>query len=57
MFKPVTKWADTVLTPQAVPEMARNAFQVAQEERPGATYLAVPEDVEAAPMGHGCERS
>ena len=50
MFKPVTKWADTVLTPQAVPEMLRNAFQVAQEERPGATYLAVPEDVEAAPM-------
>ena len=50
MFKPVTKWADTVLTPQAVPEMVRNAFQVAQEERPGATYLAIPEDVEAAPM-------
>ena len=50
MFKPVTKWTDTVLTPQAVPEMVRNAFQVAQEERPGATYLAIPEDVEAAPM-------
>lgn len=26
MFKPVTKWADTVLTPQAVPEMVRQCL-------------------------------
>lgn len=48
MFKPVTKWADTVLRPQAIPEMMRKAFDVAQAERPGAVYLAIPEDVEAA---------
>src|SRR5271170_2868064 len=48
MFAPVTKWADTVLTPGAVPEMVRKAFKLAQTERPGAVYLAVPEDVEAA---------
>lgn len=47
MFKPVTKWSDTVITPNAVPEMVRKAFQLAQEERPGATYLAIPEDIEA----------
>ena len=47
MFWPVTKWADVVLTPGAVPEMVRKAFKVAQAERPGAVYLAVPEDVEA----------
>jgi acetolactate synthase I/II/III large subunit len=47
MHKPATKWADTVLTPAAVPEMVRKAFKVAQTERPGAVYLAVPEDVEA----------
>jgi acetolactate synthase-1/2/3 large subunit len=29
--------------------MIRKAFDVAQAERPGATYLAVPEDVEAQP--------
>jgi acetolactate synthase-1/2/3 large subunit len=46
MFAPVTKWADTVLTPGAVPEMLRKAFKLAQTERPGAVYLAVPEDVE-----------
>jgi len=46
MFSPVTKWADIVLTPGAVPEMVRKAFKLAQTERPGAVYLAVPEDVE-----------
>jgi acetolactate synthase-1/2/3 large subunit len=53
MFSPVTKWADVVLTPGAVPEMVRKAFKLAQTERPGAVYLAVPEDVEAvgAPEG------
>ena len=53
MFAPVTKWADVVLTPGAVPEMIRKAFKLAQAERPGAVYLAVPEDVEtmSAPEG------
>src|ERR1700749_4755885 len=45
MFAPVTKWADAVLTAGAVPEMIRKAFKLAQTERPGAVYLAVPEDV------------
>jgi acetolactate synthase-1/2/3 large subunit len=48
MFAPVTKWADLVLTPGAVPEMIRKAFKLAQTERPGAVYLAVPEDIEDA---------
>ena len=46
MFRPVTKWADIVLRPEAIPEMVRKAFKLAQTERPGAVYLAVPEDVE-----------
>lgn len=48
MFAPVTKWSALVATPGAVPEMVRKAFKLAQTERPGAVYLAVPEDVEAA---------
>ena len=47
LFKPVTKWADTLLTPGATPEMIRQAFHIAQTERPGAVYLAIPQDVEA----------
>lgn len=46
MFKPVTKWADIVLTTESTPEMVRKAFSVAQAERPGATYLAIPQDIE-----------
>jgi len=49
MFKPVTKWSDTLLTPAAAPEMLRHAFNVAQSERPGAVYLAIPQDVAAMP--------
>ena len=48
MFAPVTKWSALVATPGSVPEMVRKAFKLAQTERPGAVYLAVPEDVEDA---------
>jgi acetolactate synthase-1/2/3 large subunit len=48
MFAPVTKWSELVATAGAVPEMVRKAFKLAQTERPGAVYLAVPEDVEKA---------
>jgi acetolactate synthase-1/2/3 large subunit len=46
MFAPVTKWSALVATANAPPEMIRKAFKLAQTERPGAVYLAVPEDVE-----------
>src|SRR6202161_1181174 len=49
MFAPVTKWADMVLTAGAVPEMVRKAFKLAETERPGAVYLAIPEDIESQP--------
>lgn len=29
MYKPITKWSDMVLTPEAVPEMIRKAFKLA----------------------------
>jgi acetolactate synthase-1/2/3 large subunit len=48
MFAPVTKWSSLMATPGAAPEMIRKAFKLAQVERPGAVYLAVPEDVEEA---------
>src|ERR1700690_1903392 len=53
MFAAVSKWAALMATPGAAPEMIRKAFKLAQTERPGAVYLAIPEDVEemAAPGG------
>src|SRR6202451_763002 len=49
MFGPAVKWSALVATPGAVPEMIRKAFKLAQTERPGSVYLAIPEDVEEAP--------
>src|ERR1700733_4829102 len=48
MFAPVTKWSALVATREAPPEMIRKAFKLAQTERPGAVYRAVPEDIESA---------
>ncbi|EGG79228.1 Acetolactate synthase [Gluconacetobacter sp. SXCC-1] len=48
VYRPVTKWAETVSTLRALPEIVRKAFQAAEEERPGATFLAIPEDIESA---------
>ena len=33
--------------------MIRKAFKLAQTERPGAVYLAVPEDIERCPCRPG----
>jgi acetolactate synthase-1/2/3 large subunit len=53
MFAPVTKWSALMATPNAAPEMLRKAFKLAQTERPGAVYLAVPEDVEKSTAPEG----
>ncbi len=46
MFAPVTDWSKQVQDAAAVPEMVRQAFKTAQTERPGAVFLALPEDIE-----------
>jgi acetolactate synthase I/II/III large subunit len=45
LYRPVTKWGDMVTLPTAAPEMVRKAFKQAQTERPGATFIVLPEDV------------
>jgi acetolactate synthase-1/2/3 large subunit len=47
MFAPITRWAAGIPTVQAIPEMFRKAFKVAEAERPAAVYLAVPEHIDA----------
>ncbi|MBV9721187.1 MAG: acetolactate synthase large subunit, partial [Mycobacterium sp.] len=47
MFAPITRWAAGIPTVQAIPEMIRKAFKVAEAERPAAVYLAVPEHIDA----------
>ena len=45
MFKPVTKWATTILRPETIPEIVRKAVRLARTEKPGAVHIELPEDV------------
>lgn len=53
VFRPITQWSGMVLSAPAIPEMVRKAFSIARRHRPGATYLALPQDVEAEPAPAG----
>jgi acetolactate synthase I/II/III large subunit len=45
LFQPISKWGGMVTVGEAMPEMVRKAFKQAGTERPGATFLILPEDV------------
>jgi acetolactate synthase I/II/III large subunit len=45
LYAPVSKWGGMLTVPDAAPEMVRKAFKQAQTERPGATFLVIPEDL------------
>lgn len=53
VFRPITQYSGMVLSAPAIPEMVRKAFSVARQQRPGATYLALPQDVEAEAASPG----
>ena len=50
-MKPLTKMAQHIVRPATIPTLVREAFRVAQQERPGPVHLELPEDIagEAAP--------
>ncbi|MDN5863565.1 MAG: acetolactate synthase large subunit, partial [Salinisphaera sp.] len=45
MYRPVTKWAQTIWHPDNTPEIIRKAVRVARTEKPGACLVELPEDV------------
>ena len=45
MFEPVTKWAETVRSPAAIPEIVRKSVSIATTEKPGAVHIELPEDI------------
>src|SRR5437667_332449 len=45
VFRPFTKWNARIETGEVVAEAVRKAFKRAQEEKPGACHLELPEDV------------
>src|SRR5712691_5542203 len=49
VFRPFTKWNARIETGAVVAEAVRKAFKRAQEEKPGACHLELPEDVAQEP--------
>ncbi len=50
MLEPVTKWNQRVEQVEALPEIVRKAFRVAQLEKPGPTHIELPENLAATPI-------
>jgi acetolactate synthase-1/2/3 large subunit len=44
---PLTKMARQIVSPATIPTIVREAFRVAQQERPGPVHLELPEDIAA----------
>ncbi|MBD3822513.1 MAG: acetolactate synthase large subunit, partial [Thiotrichales bacterium] len=45
LMEPITKYSCQITSGQVIPARVREAFHVAQTERPGATHLELPEDI------------
>ncbi len=45
MMRPITKFTHQIVSGDNIPTRVREAFRRAEEERPGATHLELPEDI------------
>lgn len=45
MMKPLTKMTETIVSADRIPSLVRQAFKMAEAERPGAVHLELPEDI------------
>ncbi len=50
MFRPITKWNQSVINPLNIPEVVRKAFKLAMMEKPGACHIELPDDIAALPV-------
>jgi acetolactate synthase-1/2/3 large subunit len=46
-MRPLTKLSHQIVSPSTIPTLVREAFRVAEEERPGPVHLELPEDIAA----------
>ena len=61
MMKPLTKFTHQLASADNIPSRVREAFRLAEEEKPGATHIEFPEDVaseetESVPFSRGHTR-
>ncbi len=61
MMGPITKYTHQIVSASNIPSRVREAFRLAEEEKPGAVHLELPEDVaaedaEGAPIARSVSR-
>lgn len=49
MMRPLTKYTRQIVSADTIPARVREAFRCAEEERPGAAHLELPEDIARDP--------
>lgn len=45
LFEPISKYSTQIRTPEVIPEIVRKAFKRAQAEKPGCSFIDLPENV------------
>ena len=45
LFDPISKYSTQVREPEVIPEIIRKAFKVAQAEKPGGSFIDLPENI------------
>ncbi len=45
LFRPISKYAVQVIEPATIPEVVRKAFKLAQSEKPGVSFIDLPENI------------
>jgi len=45
LMRPITKFTQQITSGHNIPSQVREAFRLAEDERPGATHLELPEDI------------
>lgn len=53
LFRPITKFAAEITAGHGIPEVVAAAFRAAECGRPGAAFVALPQDVMLAPATNG----
>lgn len=48
LFKPISKYSVNILEPENVPEIIRKAFKDAEAEKPGGSFISLPENIAAS---------
>ena len=50
LFEPISKYSTQILAPEIIPEIVRKAFKVAEQEKPGASFIDFPENIAKEPV-------